>query len=433
MSFSPSEQFRFSSPGTSSNNWTTLVLFFCLLGGFAGLASLALVLLQPVGLGLNAGDTRLQAEAESAYRKREAELAAEAKARGDILNKLDIPLSAFSLVAERAGPAVVNISNLVGVADPSGFDLEFQKAGEGSGVIVRVTEDHKGYILTNHHVVEYPNSAGRLTDRVGVTLQSGRTIFVDPREHVWSDPSIDLAVIQFPVPQGDHMVTVDFADSDAVRVGDWVVAIGSPFGLKQTVTAGIVSAKGRAKGEVDMIQTDAAINPGNSGGPLLDLKGRLVGINTAIFTRSGGSEGIGFAIPSNTAKDVFEKLIVPPHRLIKGYLGVTPIDLTPRDASILKIEGGALVALVGENTPAESAGLQVRDVITTIIVEQQRKKVLTADDLRRIIKACKPGQKVTLELIRIQRSNWKNMTLDVIVGETPSLQQSAGPRGRIFR
>ncbi len=430
MSVFRSDHSGFDSREPTAFLWPSMALFIAMIGGLAGLAALGLVLLQPYSLSV---DSRGKAEAEAAFRKREAELAAEAKVREGQLKALDIPTSAFSLVAERSGPAVVNISNLVGVATPTGLDLEFQKVGEGSGVLVRVTEDRKAYVLTNHHVIEYPNNPGRITDRIGITFQSGRTIFVHPRDGAWSDPSIDLAVIMFDAADMDHLVVVDFADSDALKVGDWVVAIGSPFGLKQTVTSGIVSAKGRARGEVDMIQTDAAINPGNSGGPLLDLKGRLVGINTAIFTRSGGSEGIGFAIPSNTAKDVFEKLIVPPHRLIKGYLGVILIDLTPRDASLLKIPGGALIASVGEETPAEASGLRVRDVVTAIIVEGERKPVLNADELRRWIKTSKPGQSITLEIIRIERTTWKKITLDVVVGETPALQQSVNPRGRLIR
>lgn len=368
-----------------------------------------------------------RADADAAFRRREAELAAEAKVHGDQMRRTEVAPSAFRQVVAKAGPAVVNISSWALVQDMGRnrkLDLAFAKLGEGSGVIVRLDEDRRGYIITNAHVVSHPQARlpGTPADRIGITLQSGRTLYVDVSEdNLFSDPSIDLAVVLVDFSKVDHVVVAEWGNSDEIQVGDWVVAIGSPFGLKETVTTGIVSAKGRANGEVDLIQTDAAINPGNSGGPLLDLKGRIIGINSSILTRSGGSEGIGFAIPSNTAKEVFEALLKPPHRIIRGYLGVRPRDLSEEDAAQLRIPGGAIVEYVAPGTPADEAGLQPFDVVLAVLVDKQRREVTNANELRRILLSCKPGQVVTLDLIRTRGPDAGPMKLSATIGELPAL------------
>ncbi|HMP01212.1 MAG TPA: trypsin-like peptidase domain-containing protein [Gemmatales bacterium] len=373
---------------------------------------------------LKAREAEAKLEAEAAFRKREAEMAAEAQVAGRLVTKTEP--SIFRAGIARGGPAVVNIANFVRqerLVGPLQGRLEFVQQGEGSGVIVRQDPDKTLYVLTNAHVVASPVDPGRLADRIGVTLQSGRMIMVEVADNVYIDTAVDLAVIKVKSDRIDHVVVAEFANSDHLEVGDWVIAIGSPFGLKQSATVGIVSAKGRdlqRSAELELIQTDAAINPGNSGGPLLDLQGRIVGINTSIFSRSGGSEGIGFAIPSNTAKDTFEQLIQPPHRVARGYLGVVPMDLEEELAERLHVPGGARIDAVADNTPAERAGLEANDVVLAIVTDQQRREIRNAPDLRRTMLSLKPGTRATLEIIRL-RDNQGPMKVQVTVGELPPL------------
>lgn len=323
--------------------------------------------------------------------------------------------SAFRNVAEAMRPSVVSIStktDLTARANqsspnlrqqlPPGFDQFFgnggrrgrsmpapsqEQQGQGSGVIVR--ED--GYILTNNHVVEG-------ADVVTVELNSGAKV---EAEVIGTDPETDLAVLKIdrtglqPVPLGD---------SEAIRVGDWVLAIGSPFGLDQTVTAGIISGKNRVQGIVgdghgfeDFLQTDAAINPGNSGGPLVNLHGELVGINTAILSRSGTSAGIGFAIPVGLARPVLDS-IIENGEVRRGFLGAQVADVTPEVVAEfgLTVTKGALIRGVLEGQPAANADLQPGDVI----LETDGRVVTTSSRLVNYIAGRSPGQSVQMKINR---------------------------------
>src|SRR6266568_129276 len=280
-----------------------------------------------------------------------------------------------------------------------------RQQGVGSGVIA--TKD--GYILTNNHVVDG-------ADEVKVTLQDGREFTA---KVIGRDPKSDVAVIKI---DAKDLPAVPMADSDKVEVGDVVLAIGNPFGIGQTVTTGIVSATGRG-GAIgldyeDFIQTDAAINPGNSGGALVDAEGRLIGINTAILSRSGGNQGIGFAIPANLARDVMENLVKDGH-VTRGYLGVMIQDLTPALAKEfnLKESGGALVGDVTPDSPAEKAGIKSGDVI----VEVDGKKVTDSRHLKLEVARFHPGQTVPVKVLR----NGSTRTLEVAVREMPGTERLA--------
>ncbi len=258
------------------------------------------------------------------------------------------------------------------------------ECGLGSGVIV--TED--GYILTNSHLVGGPTE-------VRVTLQDGRQFIA---KVIGLDPKSDIAVVKI---DGHHLPTVPLADSRSVQVGDLVLAIGNPFGVGQTVTHGIVSATDRGGMGIEdyesFVQTDAPINPGNSGGALVDVTGRLIGINTAILSSSGGNLGIGFAVPSDLAHRVMTDLLKYGY-VVRGYLGVETQDLTPELATEFKLHGstGALVGGVAPNGPAEKAGLEVGDVITRFA----GKDVRDARQLKLSVAEVKPGQTVPIEVLR---------------------------------
>ncbi len=280
-----------------------------------------------------------------------------------------------------------------------------RQEGLGSGVII--TKD--GYILTNNHVVDG-------AEQVKVALQDGREFTA---KVIGRDPKSDVAVIKI---DGKDLPTVPIADSDKVEVGDVVLAIGNPFGIGQTVTTGIVSATGRG-GAIgldyeDFIQTDAAINPGNSGGALVDSEGRLIGINTAILSRSGGNQGIGFAIPSNLARDVSQSL-VRDGRVTRGYLGVMIQDVTPALAKEFKLKdnSGALVGDVTEKSPAEKAGLKEGDVI----LEFNGKKVTDSRHLKLEVARTQPGETVPVKVLR----DGSTKTLEVAVKEMPGQERLA--------
>ena len=266
---------------------------------------------------------------------------------------------AFQHAAGRIDPSVVHISTRVvqTAQDFFGRPRRLEQTGVGSGVIVSAD----GYVLTNNHVIEGAQS-------VSVRLNDGREL---PGEVIGTDPATDLAVVRV---EAAGLVPAVFGDSDLLEVGEWVLAVGSPFGVfDNTVTAGIVSAKGRAglatgrdERYEDFIQTDAAINPGNSGGPLVNLEGQVVGINSAIASRSGGSVGIGFAIPSTIARTVVDT-VIRTGRVQRGWLGVSMTDLTPQRARELGLDvaAGVLVDEVVDGSPAEKAGLRPGDVVTS--------------------------------------------------------------------
>ncbi len=308
--------------------------------------------------------------------------------------------SAFRNVAEVMRPSVVSITtrsaprmrrNL-----PAGFEEFFggqipqggsQKTGEGSGVIVR----SDGYILTNNHVV-----AG--ADELIVELTDGRT---EVGRIIGTDPKTDLAVVKI---DSTGLKAVPFGDSDQIRVGDWVLAIGSPFGLDQTVTAGIISGKNRdqniiddGEGFEDFLQTDAAINPGNSGGPLVNLRGELVGINTAIVSRSGASAGIGFAIPVSLAEPVLNS-IIQTGKVHRGFLGAAFDDVNPENIADydLKVNSGALIQSVLEGQPAALAGLQPGDVVTAF----DGRPCKGSASLRNYVANRPPGTTVAMDIDR---------------------------------
>lgn len=280
-----------------------------------------------------------------------------------------------------------------------------RQQGIGSGVIA--TKD--GYILTNNHVVDG-------ADEVKVALQDGREFTA---KVIGRDPKTDIAVIKI---EAKELPAVPMADSEKVEVGDIVLAIGNPFGIGQTVTKGIVSATGRSAAVgldyEDFIQTDAAINPGNSGGALVDAEGRLIGINTAILSRSGGNQGIGFAIPVNLARDVMGNLVQDGH-VTRGYLGVYIQDVTPSLAKEFKLKEakGALVGDVTPKSPAEKAGLQSGDLIT----DYNGKKVIDSRHLKLEVARSQPGETVPVKLLR----DGEAKTLEVKVKELPGTEQLA--------
>ena len=255
----------------------------------------------------------------------------------------------------------------------------------GSGVIVDAA---KGHVLTNHHVIKD-------ADEITVTLKDGRRL---KATLVGSDPGTDIALLKV---KAGGLTEVPFGDSDRLEVGDFVIAIGNPFGLGQTVTSGIVSALGRSglkvEGYEDFIQTDASINPGNSGGALVDLNGRLIGINTAIIGPSGGNVGIGFAVPVTMARAVMGQLLRH-GEVRRGRLGVTIQDLSPSLAKALKagVAGGAVVTSVEAGTGAEKAGLKPGDVIVAV----DDRALRNASDLRNRIGLAPVGTKVTLSIVR---------------------------------
>jgi serine protease Do len=283
----------------------------------------------------------------------------------------------------------------------------FRQRSLGSGFII----SKDGYIITNNHVIENADEiVARLSDSKEYTAKV-----------VGRDPKTDIAVIK--IDAGDDLRAAVLGDSDSLRVGEWVMAIGNPFGLENTITAGIVSAKGRfiGQGNYDnFIQTDAAINPGNSGGPLINLKGEVVGINTAIFSRTGGNIGIGFAIPVNLAKELIPELR-DKGKVTRGWLGVYIQKVTPEIAESLGVEGtgGALVADVMADTPAKKAGIEVGDVIT----EYDGHKIKESNELPMLVARTPIGRSAKVKLVR----RGKEMTLSVDVGELRDEEIASSP------
>jgi serine protease Do len=328
--------------------------------------------------------------------------------------------NSFRSVAKMVKPAVVHINTTEIVQQSSPFPsfpgFEFggprRQHGTGSGVIV----SPDGYVLTNNHVVGDAN-------KIEVTMSDGRRL---KGTRVGVDPETDLAVIRI---DASGLPTAALGDSDLMEQGDWVVALGSPFGLQQTLTAGIVSATGRELPQGSpfdrYLQTDASINPGNSGGPLVNLRGEVVGINTLIFTRSGGNDGIGFAIPSNLARKVYSELIKT-GKVTRGFLGVTITELDEARARAFGVEreAGVLVSdLTGPDAPAAKAGLRSGDVITTF----NGKRVRTASELTNAVADTPVGQTATVDFIR----NGEQRSVKVTIAERP-LEETArlfSPRG----
>ncbi|HZF31081.1 MAG TPA: Do family serine endopeptidase [Gammaproteobacteria bacterium] len=322
---------------------------------------------------------------------------------------------------ERISPAVVNISvsGSVAVDSPAQdeffkkfFDFETPPDGRreveaaGSGVIVDAT---KGYILTNHHVIEN-------ADKITVTLSDNRSLTA---KVIGSDKGTDVAVLQ--VSSAD-LKSMPLGDSSKLRVGDYVVAIGNPFGFSNTVTSGIVSALGRSginsQAYEDFIQTDASINPGNSGGALVNLSGELVGINSAILSRSGGNIGIGFAIPVNMVRSIMDQLVTK-GSVQRGLLGVRLDDLTPDLAARygLHDNSGALVNTVTANSAAEKAGIQIDDVIVSV----NGTHIRDSGSLKAMIGLLRPGEQVRVGLIR----DGREQTVTAVLGELTAAAAAA--------
>ena len=281
-----------------------------------------------------------------------------------------------------------------------------RRSGEGSGFFISAD----GYILTNNHVVK---------DAVKVKIFN-----IDKEEFtakiIGTDPKTDLALLKINVKNVPY---IELGDSSAEEVGEWVLAIGNPFGQDLTVTAGIISAKGRSSGMAqyeDFLQTDAAINMGNSGGPLINMKGEAVGINSTILTPSAGNIGIGFAIPSNMAKKVVADL-KSKGKVVRGWFGIQIQDITESDAKDLELaSGGALVMRVEDNSPAQKAGLKRYDLIVAI----NGKAVKTAADLMMEIANSAPGDEINVTLFR----NKDKQTVKIRVSEAPDAVKENGPR-----
>ena len=345
------------------------------------------------------------------------------------LNNADVPMQeavappkphqgSYREASQRAMPAVVNIFTSKGVKQPNNplaedpllrrffgdlqGEQEEKQSSLGSGVIV----SPEGYILTNNHVVES-------ADEIEIALADGRKA---PAKLVGTDPETDLAVIKVNMKD---LPAITLAQLDQTRVGDVVLAIGNPFGVGQTVTMGIVSALGRNHLGINtfenFIQTDAAINPGNSGGALVDTNGNLLGINTAIYSRTGGSLGIGFAIPVTTVKTVMES-IIRTGQVVRGWIGVEPQDITPELAESfgLQRKSGTIIAGVLRNGPADRAGMRPGD----ILIEVDGQPVRDTTEMLNVIAQLQPGRKAAMKVLR------KNAeaSLDVTIGTRPKMQ-----------
>lgn len=343
---------------------------------------------------------------------------------------LDRSAKAFSSVVKKAGPAVVHVAVEKEAAaknlgqfpsdlfsdpfferffgpqfrhprtDPKQDKRTFKQQAAGSGFIIA----GEGYILTNNHVVD-------AADKITVRLSDQREF---PAKVVGTDPQSDVAIIKI---EGSNLPVIPLGNSDTLEVGEWVIAIGSPFELNQTVTVGVVSAKGRNRMGIsdyeNFIQTDAAINPGNSGGPLLNIRGEAVGMNTAIFSRSGGYMGIGFAIPINMAKSIEQQLRTH-GKVTRGWLGILIQDVNEELAKSFggKASGGALISEVTEGSPAQKSELLQGDIVTAI----NGVPVMDVADLRNKIAMTPPNTALTLRILR----DGKEKDVTVTVGEQPA-------------
>ncbi|MEO8170175.1 MAG: Do family serine endopeptidase [Oxalobacteraceae bacterium] len=321
--------------------------------------------------------------------------------------------------AKRAMPSVVNIfttKEARKLKNPYLDDPVFKKffgdgnsepeenqSSLGSGVVI----SPQGYILTNNHVVE-------AADEIEVALADGRKV---PAKVVGADPETDLAVIKIDVP---NLHAITLGRIDQAQVGDPVLAIGNPFGVGQTVTMGIISALGRNHLGINtfenFIQTDAAINPGNSGGALIDTSGNLLGINTAIYSRSGGSLGIGFAIPVSTVKTVMES-IISTGQVVRGWIGVEPQDITPELAESFGLtkKAGAIIAGVLRDGPADKAGIKPGDILVAV----DDKPVTDTTEMLNLIAQLTPGNKAKFTILRRNQET----EMQVIIGKRPKIQR----------
>ena len=294
--------------------------------------------------------------------------------------------------------------------DGKGGKKRKQMMGLGSGVVV----SPEGHIITNNHVIEG-------ADEIIVKVGNEKHEYIAKK--IGTDPSTDIAILK--IEPTNKLQGIVFADSDKIKVGDLAIAVGNPFGLTQSVTMGIVSATGRGGTGItdyeNFIQTDASINPGNSGGALVDTEGRLIGINTAIFSRSGGNQGIGFAVPANLAHTVMDGLIKN-GKVSRGFLGIALQPLSEELAKEFKIDNsaGALVAEVTSKSPADKAGVQAGDVV----VEVNAKKVDGPRELQLMVAALAPGTKVDVKIIRDGKE--KNVTVEL--GERPSAKVAANEK-----
>ena len=349
---------------------------------------------------------------------------------GGVVSVVEAPASgapstaagSLAAAAKKASPAVVSINtSKAAQRNPRANDPWFRfffgdqgndqpQVGLGSGVIVSTD----GYVLTNNHVVDG-------ADEIDVTLNDGRHA---RGKVIGTDPDTDLAVLKIEL---DKLPVIVLGNSDALQVGDQVLAIGNPFGVGQTVTSGIVSALGRNQLGINMfenfIQTDAAINPGNSGGALVDVNGNLEGINTAIYSRSGGSMGIGFAIPVSMAKQVLSD-IVTEGKVTRGWIGVEPNDLSPELAETFGVKANAGVIITGvlQNGPAARSGIRPGDVITQV----GEKKIDNVQELLTAVAGLKPGLEARFALQR----GTDRMELNVVPGlrpKTPARRNPAQP------
>lgn len=326
------------------------------------------------------------------------------------------PAGSFRLAAQKASAAVVSINTLKAGERPSASDPWFRfffgdqgaipQTGLGSGVIISAD----GYILTNNHVVEGATE-------IEVALNDSRKTRA---KIIGTDPETDLAILKISI---GRLPVITLGNSDALQVGDQVLAIGNPFGVGQTVTSGIVSALGRNQLGINtfenFIQTDAAINPGNSGGALVDVHGNLMGINTAIYSRSGGSMGIGFAIPVSTAKLVLEG-IVKDGVVTRGWIGVEPADLSPElmETFGVKAREGVLITGVLQNGPAAQAGIRPGDVV----VQVGGKDIANVSELLTAVASLKPGAATRFKLQRREEA----LDVSVTPGRRPKPRQQQG-------
>ncbi len=331
-------------------------------------------------------------------------------------------VASLSPAAKKAMPSVVNIFTSKDIKVPrhpfmddplfrrffgDQLDGETQPSSSlGSGVIV----GPEGYILTNHHVVE-------AADEIEIALADGRKV---PAKVVGTDPETDLAVLKANI---SGIPSVTFGNPDRLSVGDVVLAIGNPFGVGQTVTMGIVSALGRSHLGIstfeNFIQTDAAINPGNSGGALVDSAGNLVGINSAIYSRSGGSLGIGFAIPADLARQVMEQ-IVRTGSVTRGWIGVEVQDISSELAESFKLsnQSGTLIAGVLQGGPADRAGIKPGDILVSVGPSQ----VIDSTSMLNLVAALEPGKQATLKILR----NRNEMLVKITVGKRPRPKRANG-------